>query len=139
MVSDMTNNRCSITLKTLLTIGCVHILSACSSSSDPAVADQTNPPGSQPDAPASVFVVSGDDDSSEVRNTISWALDPDATDYTVYWDNAPGVTDASSVVVPAQQGTRHVVHSDVDVVAGGTYYYRVQASTADGASALCTW
>jgi len=124
--------------KSLLAIGLVLILPACNSSSDSLAPpdNPVNPPGTPPDSPANVQVVAGDDDSSEVQNTISWALDPDATSYTVYWDNAPGVTDASSVVVPAAQGTRYVIHSDVDVIAGSTYYYRVQATSADGDSGL---
>ena len=127
--------------KSLLTIGLglALILPACNSSSggdSPAPDDPIVPPGTPPDSPVNVFVVSGDDDSSEVRNTISWALDPDATSYTVFWDNAPGVTDASSVFVPSAQGTRYVIHSDVDVVVGSTYYYRVQATSADGDSNL---
>lgn len=87
-------------------------------------------------APQGVLVVSGDGDSTEVQNTISWSLNPDATDYSVYWDNAPGVTEDSSVVVPAVDTTRYVVHSDADVVAGSAYYYRVQATVADAATPL---
>jgi len=121
----------------LLTIGLALILSACGNNNgDFASDDSAGPPGTPPAAPVNVHVVSGDDDSSEVQNTISWALDPEATSYTVYWDNAPGVTDTSSVVVPRAQGTRYVIHSDVDVVAGSTYYYRVQATSADGDSGL---
>ena len=81
-------------------------------------------------------VVAGDGDSSEIQNTISWALDANVTDYTVYWDNAPGVTVNSSVVVPTVQGTRHVVHSGADVLQGNTLYYRVQATSAGGTSGL---
>jgi photosystem II stability/assembly factor-like uncharacterized protein len=92
--------------------------------------------GAAPGAPAGVQVVAGDTDGTEVQNTISWVLDPDATSYTVYWANASGVTDASSVVVPAAAGARYVIHSDVDVLAGNTYYYKVQASSANGSSAL---
>ena len=118
------------------------ILAACSSSSDNDGTSFTPPPsdggsgGTAPDAPQDVWVVSGDDASNEVWNSISWTLVTDATDYTVYWDNAAGVTENSSVVVPAVAGNRHVVHSDMDVVAGSAYYYRVQADSADGASAL---
>ena len=134
----MTNKSCLNPLTLLLTISLSLILPACNSGSD-SLAPPDNPvipPGTPPDTPVSVHVVSGDDDSSEVQNTISWALDPDATSYTVYWDNAPGVTDTSSVVVPRAQGTRYVIHSDVDVVAGSTYYYRVQATSADLSDAL---
>ncbi len=86
--------------------------------------------------PQNVQVVSGDGNSSEVQNTISWTLDPAATDYTVYWDNVPGVMESSSVVVPTMQGARHVIHSGVDVTAGTTFYYRVQATTAGEESQL---
>ena len=88
--------------------------------------------------PQNVQVVSGDDSSSEIQNTISWTLDPAATDYTVYWDTTPGVTETSAVVTPTVQGTRHVVHSGVDVTAGNTYYYRVQAVAAGSTSSLST-
>ena len=108
------------------------ILTACSdsSSSNPPV---INPPPAS--APLNVQVVSGDDNSNDVENTISWTLDPAATDYTVYWDNVPGVTENSSVVVPTVQGTRYVTHSGVDVTEGNSYYYRVQADSAGGSSA----
>ena len=126
--------------KSLLTIVLVLIMPACNSSSSsgesPAPDDPAVPPGTPPDSPVNVHVVAGDDDSNEVQNTISWSLDPDVTSYTVYWDNAPGVTDASSVVVPSAQGTSYVIHSGVDVVAGSTYYYRVMATSADGDSGL---
>jgi photosystem II stability/assembly factor-like uncharacterized protein len=110
-------------------------LAACggSSSITPPV---FNPPPDPVNAPQHVQVVSGDGNGSVIENTVSWTLDPDATDYTVYWDNAAGVTVNSSVVVPAAAGLRYVTHSGVDVLAGNTYYYRVQATTAGGTSAL---
>ena len=117
------------------------LLASCSDSNDaPPPADviddgsdngSGSDPGDPPGAPQGVLVVSGDGDSTEVQNTVSWALDPDATDYTVYWDNAPGVTADSSVVVPAAESPRHVVHSGTDVVAGADYYYRARANVAD--------
>ena len=118
------------------------MLAACGSSSgsfsqpvEPPIEPPINPPA-VPGNPQNVQVVAGDGDSSEVQNTISWTLDPDVTEYTVYWDNAPGVTENSSIVVPTAAGTRYVVHSGVDVLAGNSYYYRVKASSADGASNL---
>ena len=87
-------------------------------------------------SPQNVQVVAGDGNSSEVQNTISWTLDTDATDYTVFWDTVPGVTENSSVVVPTIQGTRYVVHSGAGVIAGTAYYYRVMATGAGGASPL---
>ena len=120
--------------------GALLALSACSSSNNESNFSQDNPPpGNQanpPAAPVSVMVVAGDDDSGDVQNTISWALDANATDYTVFWSNASGVTENSSVVVPTLSGARYVVHSGVDVVAGNTYYYRVQSSSAGGTSGL---
>jgi photosystem II stability/assembly factor-like uncharacterized protein len=112
----------------------VLVLTACggSSGSNPVV-----PPPPQPAAmPENVQVVSGDNNSDDIENTISWTLDPAATDSTVYWDNVAGVTANSSVVVPTVQGTRHVVHSGVDVTEGNSYYYRVQANSAGGLSVL---
>ena len=116
------------------------VLSACSSSSNNSSSSQEEPPpanqGNPPAAPVAVMVVAGDDDGGDIQNTISWALDADATSYTVFWSNAPGVTENSSIVTPTFSGTRYVVHSGVDVVAGNTYYYRVRAASADGDSAL---
>ena len=122
--------------KLLPATGLAILLAACSSSGDGVVTNPGGTPGSAPATPQGVQTVSGDSDSIDVQNTISWVFDPDATSYTVYWDNAPGVTASSSVLVPTVQGSRHVVHSGVDVLAGNTYYYRVQAVSANGASGL---
>jgi len=122
-------------LSLVVVINLTLILTACSSSSssNPPVVNPPPPPAS---APLNVQVVSGDDNSNEIENTISWTLDPAATDYTVYWDNVAGVTENSSVVVPTVQGTRYVTHSGVDVTEGNSNYYRVQADSAGGSSAL---
>ena len=116
------------------TFGLALFLTACggsSSSNPPALA-----PPAPPAAPQNVQVVSGDGDSTEVENTISWTFDPAALSYTVYWDNVAGVTENSSEVVPAAQGLRYVSHSGPDVIEGNTYYYRVQAISAGGSSSL---
>ncbi|MEJ2257794.1 MAG: hypothetical protein P8X98_12475 [Woeseiaceae bacterium] len=95
------------------------ILAACGGDDD----SSTSPPdnggggGGAPSAPVGVAVVAGDTDSTEVQNTISWVQDPDAASFTVYWSNTAGVTESSSVVVPAAAGARYFVHSDVDVLA----------------------
>ncbi len=133
----MTKYRYTGTASYLVSVQLALFLAACGSDGD----SNTPPPdngggGVVPSAPVGVVVVAGDTDGTEVQNTITWELVADATSYTVYWSNAAGVTDASSVVVPAAEGMRYLVHSDVDVLAGNTYYYRVQASSADGASAL---
>lgn len=135
----------------LLLLACsLFILASCSDSDSPPVPadvidDGTdggsgggsgNDTGDAVGAPQGVLVVSGDGDSTDVQNTISWLLDEDGADYTVYWDNAPGVTDASSIVAPAAEGFRYVVHSGVEVLAGSSYYYRVRAVANDTASAL---
>ncbi len=137
-MTAMTRKNQSDFVKLFAAISFSLMLAACGDSSgsfNQPVNPPINPPA-PPGDPQNVQVVSGDGDSSEVQNTISWTLDPNATDYTVYWDNAPGVTENSSVVVPAAAGTRYVVHSDVDVLAGNSYYYRVKASSADGTSNL---
>ena len=114
----------------------VLFLAACGGSSSSISSPPVVIPPGPPAAPQNVQVVSGDGNDSEIENTISWTLDPAVTDYTVFWDNVPGVTENSSEVVPTAQGTRYVTHSGVDVVAGNAYYYRVQAESADGSSNL---
>ena len=81
-------------LKFFAAFSLIVMLAACSSSNDGPVFN--------PDvAPQNVQVVSGDDNTTDVRNTISWTRDPAATGYVVYVDNVPGVDESSSVVVPA--------------------------------------
>jgi photosystem II stability/assembly factor-like uncharacterized protein len=125
--------------KLFVTMSFALVLVSCGGSSGGTLTPPVNPPinpGNPPSAPVGVQVVSGDSEGIDVQNTISWTFDPAATSYTVYWDNAPGVTENSSVVVPAFSGTRYVVHSGVDVLAGNNYYYRVRATSAGGDSAL---
>ena len=122
--------------KFFATFSLLLVLTACGSSSSSSFNPPVVPPPDPPAAPQNVQVVSGDGNGSEIQNTISWTLDPAATDYAVYWDNVPGVTESSSELVPAAAGLRYVTHSGVDVVAGNAYYYRVQAISADGASSL---
>jgi photosystem II stability/assembly factor-like uncharacterized protein len=106
------------------------MLAACSSSNDGIVFD--------PDvAPSNVQVVSGDDNTGAVRNTISWTLVPAATNYAVYFGNTPGVTDSSSKIVTTNAVENHVTHSEVNVVvAGNPNYYRVQALSGEQSSIL---
>jgi photosystem II stability/assembly factor-like uncharacterized protein len=117
-------------LKFFAAFSLIVMLAACSSSNDGPVFN--------PDvAPQNVQVVSGDDNTTDVRNTISWTRDPTATGYVVYVGNVPGVDESSSVVVPADSGFDYVTHSGLnDVVAGNTYYYRVQAVAGDQSSIL---
>lgn len=135
----MIKSKSSDTARYLVALLPVVLFAACGSDGDsftPPPDDGGGGGGTAPSAPVGVVVVAGDTDGTELQNTVTWELVADATSYTVYWANAAGVTDASSVVVPAAEGVRYVVHSDVDVLAGNTYYYRVQANSADGASAL---
>ena len=108
------------------------MLTACSSSSNDGDAIVFDPTV----APQNVQVVSGDDNSTDVRNTISWTLDPAATGYVVYVENTPGVDENSSVVAPTASGFNYVTHSGVDVVKGSPYYYRVQAVSGSESSIL---
>ena len=132
----MSKIKYSETLKYFAAIASTLILVACDGSSGGVFPPVIDPPPNPAGAPQNVQVVSGDGNGSEIENTISWTLNTAATGYTLYWDNAPGVTDSSSVVVPAAEGSRYITHSGVDVLAGNTYYYRVQAMSAGGASAL---
>ena len=140
MVPAMFTNQDFFRARLFLLTGSLLVFASCSSSSDGLTPSQDDPPpGNQtnpPDAPAFVAVVASDNDSDEIQNTISWVRDPNATGYTVYWDNAPGVTENSSVLVPSFSGINYAVHSGVDVLAGNSYYYRVRAESADGISAL---
>jgi len=86
--------------------------------------------------PQNVQVVSGDSNTTDVQNTISWTKDPAATDYVVYVSNTPGVTNSSSQVVPAVSGSNFVTHSGTDVVAGTPLYYKVQALSGTQSSVL---
>lgn len=86
--------------------------------------------------PQNVQVVSGDSNTTDVQNTISWTKDSTATDYVVYVSNTPGVTDSSSQVVPAASGSNYVTHSGTDVVAGTPLYYKVQALSGTQSSVL---
>lgn len=131
----MPNPRRRMVATATLYIGMVVGFAACGGSSSGG-SITVPPPQPPPSAPLGIQVVAGDADSSDLQDTISWFPDPAATDYIVYWSNTPGVTVASNVLVPSAQGTRYAIHSDVDVVAGTTYYYRVEATSAGGTSAL---
>ncbi len=120
-------------LKFFAAFSFIVMLAACSSSNDGTVFD---PIVFDPDvAPQNVQVVSGGDNTGTVQNTISWTLDPAATDYVVYVQNTPGVTTSSSVVSPTV-GFNYDTHSGVDVVAGTPLYYRVQALSGGESSIL---
>lgn len=115
-----------------LTCGLSLLLVACGGSSSGVPTLGVAPPS----APVNVQVVAGDGDRTDVQNTISWTLDPRATEYRVYWATAPGVTTASGVLRPTIQPARSITHTGADVVAGTSYYYRVEAVAAGRASPL---
>ena len=131
-------------LKFFVAFSLILMLTACDNSNDGvAIVVDPNPapppvvpPVTPPAGPQNVQVVSGDGDSSEVQNTISWTLDPTATDYVVFVSNTSGVTESSSVVVPSAKGFNYVTHSGVDVLAGNTYYYAIQALSGGESSTL---
>ncbi len=116
-------------LKFFTAFSLIVMLTACSiNDGDAIVFDPTV-------APQNVQVVSGDDNTGEVRNTISWTRDPVNPDYVVYVSNTPGVTESSSVVVPTDHGFTFVTHSGVELK-GNAYYYRVQAVSGGLSSPL---
>lgn len=83
-------------------------------------------------APQNVQAVAGADNSVGPQNTVSWSPVTAATDYVVYWDDAPGVTASSDVLVPASN--TQLTH--VGLNAGVSYYYRVEARSGSQASVL---
>ena len=117
-----------------LTLGASCLLAACGGSSSSAPAP--GPAPAPPSAPVDVQVVAGDGDSTAIQNTISWSLDPRATEYRVYWGTAAGVSTANSILTPPLPPGRSVTHTGVDVVVGTTYFYRVEAVVAGSASPL---
>lgn len=119
-------------LKYVTVFALIHLLSACGGSGSSNTVVTPSPPG----APQNVQVVSGDGDDIDIQNTISWAADSNVTSYLVYWSSTPGVTTSSSQVVPASSGLNSIIHSGVEVVEQTTHYYRVQAVSAAGSSAL---
>ena len=117
-------------MKYFVSFSIIATLAACSD-------DDIVGPVFDPDVPPqNVQVVSGDSNSTDVQNTISWTNDPTATDYVIYVSDTPGVTDSSSQVVPAASGSNFVTHSGTDVVAGTPLYYKVQAQSGTQSSVL---
>lgn len=69
-----------------------------------------------------MFVVSGDGDSTEVQNTVSWDLDPDATGYTVCRDGTRFIVVGSNdAVLTSADGLARATYipgtSDINFVA----------------------
>lgn len=85
-------------------------------------------------APQNVQAVAGTGDSIGPQNTISWNPTTAATDYVVYWDDVPGVTESSNVLVPVPASDTQLTH--VGLTPGSSYYYRVVARSGSRASVL---
>lgn len=85
-------------------------------------------------APANVQAVAGTGNSIGPQNTVSWNPTTAATDYVVYWDDVPGVTANSNLLVPVPASNTELTH--VGLTPGISYYYRVQARSGSQASVL---
>lgn len=122
-------------LNSLVILGFVGVLTACGGGGGGSGDSELV---FRPDvAPSNVQVVAGEEGlDGGVMNTISWTEVPAATEYLVYWNNVDDVTENSAVVVPIRAGNDSVVHGGVEVVAGTTYYYRVQALSGGESSIL---
>lgn len=105
------------TLKYLATLVIVSALVACGGDSD-----DDGPTFDSSVDPKNVQVVAGDSVNSEMTNTISWNAVTAATDYVVFWSDSPGVTENSNILTAVDNKLTHE-----GVLAGQTYYYRVQA------------
>ena len=80
--------------------------------------------GGLPTAPTGVVAVAGD----QLVN-LTWNPTGGAMYYNIYWDTAPGVTTASSSVIPSV-GIAYFDH--LGLTNGTTYYYVVTAVNAEG-------
>ncbi len=85
-------------------------------------------------APQNPQVVAGTGGISGPMNTVSWNRATAATDYVVYWADAPGVTTGSNVLIPVPASSTQLTH--VGLTAGTGYYYRVEARSGGQTSVL---
>lgn len=85
--------------------------------------------GTAPAAPSSFKAVPGSQQA-----TLSWAASPGATSYSLYRGTAPGAENITPVI-GGITGTSRV---NVGLTAGATYYYKVVAFNAVGASLAST-
>ncbi len=84
--------------------------------------------------PQNVQAVAGTGDVGGPQNTVSWDPATAATDYAVYWDDVPGVTGSSNVLVPVPASSTQLTH--IGLTPGVSYYYRVEARAAGQVSVL---
>ena len=84
--------------------------------------------------PQNVQAVAGTGDVSGPQNTVSWNPATAATDYVVYWDDVPGVTTGSNVLLPVPASSTRLTH--VGLTPGVGYYYRVEARAGGQVSVL---
>ena len=74
--------------------------------------------------------------SSAGRVALDWSAVNSASSYTLYWDNATGVTSSSTAITSVS--TDNYTHSSLDN--GTTYYWKVITSDTRGGSAASeTW
>jgi Tfp pilus assembly protein PilX len=84
-------------------------------------------PVSPPDTPVNLLTIAGD-----VQVTLSWDTVSGADNYAVYWNTMGGVSTADNVM--SAGSNLQINHTGLSN--GTTYYYRIVASSAGGASAL---
>jgi hypothetical protein len=117
-------------LQYLAIFGVIGILSACGGGGGGGVYFDPNV------APKNVQVVAGDDSITDIQNTISWNQVSGATDYRVFWSETSGTVTTSSSVVGTVSSTFNYMTHNIGLVAGSTYYYKVQALSNGTGSVL---
>ncbi|MGD8593068.1 MAG: fibronectin type III domain-containing protein, partial [Gammaproteobacteria bacterium] len=78
-----------------------------------------------PQTPANLNAIAGNQ-----QVTLTWGTVPDASGYTLYWNNTPDVAkDSSHVVRNVSPGYRHQ-----ELTNGQVYFYRIAAANGSGES-----
>jgi hypothetical protein len=118
-------------LTSLLTAAPLTVLVACGGGGEGSFSGPVFDPNVPP---RNVQVVAATGNGIGPQNTVSWNPVTAATDYVVYWDDAPGVTETSDVLLPVPESSTELTH--VGLSAGASYYYRVEARSASQVSVL---